>query len=516
MSFKTNKFINNKEQYLRDNSLSVKVIESYISLRERKKHPEISSAIKSDKKIRFGLLSPLKPKLTDSKGIHNENKLKLINRINSFRKIYFSNYKNQGFSMKEIRTLKKENNFFSRNYAIMKEKNDGKKRQYFNEIKEEYEKNNYYVPPIVGNKKNIFNGNILLYNDNELKDFILYDFGTNKSNRKSLFFLEKIQNEVINRRNVKEGRPKFILHKNPLLEPKNDFDKILRDKKKDIKKSKSEIKKLRNTINLIDEIDFFFKSDNRQYLNRLKYEDSRENSAKISTRVNSAVGLFENIKYNNNLYLLNINNNIENTYTENINQINMKNNTSENGIVPLKNIKNDSILSELKNKALTERGNNIIIKEKIKNNSFGNNDNMNNKRKIRIKIKPIKKFSKANFKTTLERLYESLTKKNGNNLIKFNTQINKYISSNKNNFSFDGIKDIRQNNISNKIENIRQKICNKNYIKDDINLRKINGSSMNTINILNKKDLKIKENITKIEGKMIKIYCDLDNPKNFN
>ena len=109
MSFKTNKFINNKEQYLRDNSLSVKVIESYISLRERKKHPEISSAIKSDKKIRFGLLSPLKPKLTDSKGILNENKLKLINRINSFRKIYFSNYKNQGFSMKEIRTLKKEN-----------------------------------------------------------------------------------------------------------------------------------------------------------------------------------------------------------------------------------------------------------------------------------------------------------------------------------------------------------------------------------------------------------------------
>ena len=39
---------------------------------------------------------------------------------------------------------------------------------------------------------------------------------------------------------------------------------------------------------------------------------------------------------------------------------------------------------------------------------------------------------------------------------------------------------------------------------------------MKTINILNKKDLKIKENITKIEGKMIKIYCDLDNPKNIN
>ena len=42
--------------------------------------------------------------------------------------------------MKEIRTLKKENNFFSRNYNLIKEKSGENKKIYFNEIKEEYEK----------------------------------------------------------------------------------------------------------------------------------------------------------------------------------------------------------------------------------------------------------------------------------------------------------------------------------------------------------------------------------------
>ena len=97
-----------------------------------------------------------------------------------------------------------------------------------------------------------------------------------------------------------------------------------------------------------------------------------------------------------------------------------------------------------------------------------------------------------------------------------NHQINKYIHSHKNNFSSNGIKDISQYNICNKVDKARQKICNENYIKDDISLRKINGSSMNTINNLSKKDSRLKENITNIESKMIKMYCDLDNPKNIN
>ena len=78
----------------------------------------------------------------------------------------------------------------------------------------------------------------------------------------------------------------------------------------------------------------------------------------------------------------------------------------------------------------------------------------------------------------------------------------------------EGIKDISPYNLSNKIENVRQKICNRDYIKDDVYLRKNNGGTIESIDKLNKQDFNLKENITKIEDKMIKIFCDLNNPKN--
>ena len=167
--------------------------------------------------------------------------------------------------------------------------------------------------------------------------------------------MEKIQSEVVDKHRVKEGNPKFVLYKNPLLEHKNYIDKIKRDQKKEIKSSKSEIKKVRNTINLIDEIDYFFNSDNRQYLNKLKYESSRDSSAKISTRVNSAMGLLENIKKRNNLNLFNLINNNENLNTENTNLTNNVINTTKNKVYPLE-INKDSFVSDYKNiKPLTER-----------------------------------------------------------------------------------------------------------------------------------------------------------------
>ena len=46
-----------------------------------------------------------------------------------------------------------------------------------------------------------------------------------------VIFLYKIQNKIINRRNVKEGKNKLIIYKNPLLAHKNNFDKILEIKK---------------------------------------------------------------------------------------------------------------------------------------------------------------------------------------------------------------------------------------------------------------------------------------------
>ena len=550
MSFKNIISPNNNEQDIKNRLSSNRLIESYLSLGEIKTHPEISSALKNDRKIRFGLLSPMKPKLTDLKGVTNENKQKLINRINSFRKIYFDNCRNQGYSLKEIRTLKKENNLFSNNYKKVKEKYGDKKKQFFADIKETYEKKNYYVPPLVGNKKNLFNGSILLANDNELQNFILYDFGSEKSNTKSLLFLKKIQNEINDKRNLKDGKTIFVTSNTQLKDHNGRYDKIIRDKIKEIKNSKSEIKKTRKTIDLIDDIDFFFNSDNRQYLNKLKYEYSRESSAKISTRVNSAMGLFENNQFINNLYKyqnhntvkndsmnnnnniihININTSIDNLNlnslnTENTNITNNINNNTETTIFPLKNEKSGFNLSDFKNIERVSINNNSNINEEVKKrvnrkSIRGNTLNINGREKSkRISTKTkmqTKKFDKELVRNTLERLYEKMTKTNNNNKneFKFNNQIKKYIASKKGSLSNEGKKYINPFNISNNIENVRQKLSNNNYIKNDIYLRRIGGNSLDNINKLKKRNEKIQKNMNNIEDKMIKILCELNNPKN--
>lgn len=526
MSYKNILFTNNSQKIIKNNRSSNKIIESYNSLSERRSRPVISSAIKNDKKIRFGLLSKLKPDLTDIKGIKNANKIKLINSINSFRKIYFDYYKSQDFSMKELLAFKKENNFFSKNYKVMKEKTGENKKQYFADLKEEYEKNNYYVPAFVGNNHNLFKGNLLLNNDNDLHKYILYDYGSKKSNMKSLSFLEKIQNEMINKRKKEEEKPIFVLNKNSLINHKSNIDKIFRDKKKEIKKSKSEINKVKNTIELIDEIDFFFNSDNRQYLDKLKYQDSRESSANPSTRVNSAGGIFENMQfkyYNNIIKNSNIKNknniimkNIDNLNTENTNCTNA-NNITESTIVPLKIDRKTSIICDFKNNgASTERyenkRNKTIKKNTIKKNSL---EGIDDTKKIRLKTRiQTRQSIKISSKNILEKLYMKISKKGNNNTLKFNNQVKNYFNSYKNIFTFEGKKDINPFNISNKVDNVRIQINDSESLKRDIYLRKQSDNSLENINKINDRDLKLKKHFYDIEDKMIKLFCDLNNPNN--
>ena len=526
MSFKSIEFTNKRQKINKNNRTSNKKIESYISLSEKRSRPVISSAIKHDKKIRFGLLSKLRPDLTDIKGIKNANKLKFVNSINSFRKIYFDYYRNQDFSMKELKAFRNENNSFSKNYKIMKEKNGDNEKQYFSDLKDEYEKNNYYVPAFIGNNHNLFNGNILLYNDNELQKFISYDYGSKKSNMKSISFLEKILNEIINKRKKEEEKPILILNKNSLINNKNNIDKIYRDKKKEIKKSRSEINKLKNTIELMDEIYFFFNSNNKQYLDNLKYQDSRESSAKLSTRVNSAAGIFENIhfKYYNNIFKSNNINNknniipkkIDSLNTENTNCTNNANNITDSTISPLKIDKKGSIIYDLKNNGTSSERNENKRNKTGKRCSIKNNfeEGINNSKKVYLKTRILSRKSiNHNSRNILEKLYKKISKKGNNNTLKFNNQIKNYFSSYKNIFTFEGKKDINPFNISNKVENLRLKINASHSLKRDIYLRKQNENSFESINKINDRASKLKKNLYDIEDKMIKLYCDLNNAK---
>ena len=508
MSFKNIDFINKGKRNIKID-YNNRVIESYGSLSERKNKGVISLPLKNEKKIHFRLLSPIEPKFTSIKNIKNEKTIKLINRINSFRKIYFDNNLNQEILIKEIRTLKKENNFFSKYYEKFKEKMGEKKNQYFSDIKKEYEKRKYFVPPLRYNK-NIFKDNLLLCNDKKLEDYILHDKGSKKSNEKSLLFLEKIKNVFKPKNKISQVKPLIEIYRNPTLRHNYNTDKIITEKNREIKKSKSEIKKVKNTINLINEIDFFFNSDNKQYLNKLKLEDFGENFPQLSTRINSANALFENIHFiNSESKNRNINSKkyLDNLNTENTNETNNSNNIIKTCVSHSKTDKNITrFYNSINIEGDTERIDNTkIIRDINKDNSLKSNINRDN-----LKKNKTVKFNKEYLKN-IERLYEKISEKGNDNKLKFNEQIKKYIIKHNDNFSFEEHKNLSPYNLSKKIEEIRKKIFNTKYIQNSIYLRKKSVESLDNVNKLKKRNSILKDNIIKIEEKMINNYYDINN-----
>ena len=284
------KYSPNKKGYISKYSKR-EISSKYLTIEDIKKHPEIIPAIKGDKKVRLAILTNQKPKVINIKDVYNQNRIKFVSKLNSFHKLFFDNLKNNINYKEEIGTLNQENKIFSKNYKHTSKNNVKDKFKY---IKSEYEKRNYYVSPLE-DSKNLFKGNILLSNREELKNYILYDLGTSLSNCKSLSFLHKINKKLGDK--ASERELKTINMKLDLLAL--GTDKIDKDQKIVIKKTQDDINNVKETINGMDNINYFFDTDNKQYLDNLK-NDSRGSSAKISTRVNSALNIFENVKYSNN------------------------------------------------------------------------------------------------------------------------------------------------------------------------------------------------------------------------
>lgn len=464
---------------IRNNSPK-EIFKKYPTVEELKKHPEITLAIKGEKNFRLDVLSHQKPKMINIKGFHNQNKIKLATRLNSFHKLFFNYDKSNIISKKEISLLNQENKDFSKKYKKSNKNNND--RDKFNDIKMEYEKRNYYVSPLEG-KKNIFNGNILLSNKEELKDYILYDFGTHLSNCKSLSFLHKINTKLGDKTSEKEL--KTLNSKINMLSL--GIDKIGKDQKKEIIKTKKDIMNVKETINYIDEMNNFFNEDNKNNLNLLKNEDSRKSSAKISTRVNSPLNCLEHVKYKNNI----------------------------------NKIKNALINKEIKHKLSNSKDKNILnndIKNKkkkipINRNSylrkFVTEDNINNKEIINKKIsKSIDIYNNdMHYDNDMFQLYEKIYKKD--NLINYQKEIKKYLKSK----NYDVSVKINPTSVCNNFENVREKIYKSDFMKEDMQLRNRIKEDNLTMENINKDDLNIKNRINNIEDKMIKIFCAIDNPR---
>ena len=396
MSSSTNRRLKtelSENKYVEKHTLN-ELYNSYLTMEEIKRHPEITPAIKGDKKFRLDILSNQKPKIISVKGIHNENKVKFATRLNAFHKIFFDYYKNQKNSLNEIHSLSKENKDFIKKYKNANKKDDKEK---FNDIKSEYEKRNYYVPPLEG-KKNLFNGNILLSNKEELKNYILYDLGSHISNSKSLSFLHKINKKLGDK--TSEKALKMI---NVVKEPSSfSRDKIEKDRIKEIHKTQNDIMNVQETINSLEDIDYFFNIDNKQYLEALKGQDSRGSSAKISTRVNSALNRIENVKIKANVNPLNKNSDKDNDKDKN---------------------KDNKLRKKIKYISRLKRISNLNDDNEKKNNVIG----------IR-QYSPQKKYTKTIdnndiLKSPLEKLYDRISTKE--NLLNYQPEIKDYLENRK-------------------------------------------------------------------------------------
>ena len=164
---------------------------------------------------------------------------------------------------------------------------------------------------------NLFNGNLLILNESSIKNSIDNKLISDKSNKNSLGFLKKMQKNINNQIIGKDIAifPRVRDSNNDMI--KNRFGKDimitkqLKELKENIPKSKKYINNIMETINYIDELDYFFDSNNQEYLNHLKNPESKKMS-KFSTRVNSALFEFpEKNNSNNNIdiYKLRINKN---------------------------------------------------------------------------------------------------------------------------------------------------------------------------------------------------------------
>ena len=267
---------NNKENI---NTNDLDSIKAHLTSDEINNYPVIKTIIKKIKKIKINPLGRQNLNLTPVNKIKDEKQLNLINKINSFSQIVYDYNKNQKFPKKiEEKVYKGQKNYnFSKLYNQIKENNNLEQNEMLEEIREKYIKKNVSLPDL--EKKNLFKDNLLLINENNIKKSIKFKLSSNK---KILSYLSRMQKNINN---------KIIRNERKILFPRinEEFKRtilitrktIIRKKKGKIKykkRRKNDIKSIKEAINNIDDLDYFFESNNQQYFNYLKNPESIKNS----------------------------------------------------------------------------------------------------------------------------------------------------------------------------------------------------------------------------------------------
>ncbi len=401
------------------------LLKERISEIELKKNPIIGKIFKKGKKLRYDFLSNVQPKFINTKNLIDDKLIHFINKINSFQEIYYDINKEQKSYELEVSPLKNENNIFIQKFNKIQEMNSKRNERIdkFSEIKGKYYNKGYSHLPNLSKEHNIFTNNILLVNQSDLDRYIIYGLGKKTSVIKSLNFLNKMRDEVAFKRNSdiinnSSNIFKEIGIRSLIDKPKNYLENKMKvNLKKQIKNYSNELKGIKDTFNNMKTIDNFFKITEKP----------------LSTRNSS--GNRKRIK--NILYRPDFN----------------------------KDYVND--LSYFSDNNEKKKINKLIIqreKQKLKelNKSFYHFYKNHQKSSIKNTQKQIN----LKLKTPLEKLYYDVS--NLNNIIKKSKQIENFASHRNFNIS---IKPTNKN-IFFQIEKNKEKIVEKNFVKENIQLRK--------------------------------------------
>ena len=563
------------------------IIKAHMSEEDMQAHPVISVLNHKIKRLRFSSITNSRPKLTSTKDIKDNKKIKLINNINSFRKIFYDFNKSQKYPHKEqIKIYRGEKNYnFNEKYKIIKNKEDLRNKALLEEIENLYKKKNMPIPSINKDELNLFNANLLILKEKKIKNTILYNLISEKSNIKSIGYFGKMQYKIDNQIYDNQmslpqisqliDRYQNYVNNGEILNDKND-----ENKEKEIINNIDSLSlyanTIRATINAMDDIDYFFDSNNKDYLNHLKNQEklkNDKNDSKFSTRVNSALELFPKNNDNINYKILNtfnscslkkknknmINNNSQNNKNRSCisifetnkinNKKNINNNNRSSSFVIDDTIKNknqsDSNISDIKINQKKIEIKKINLDEK-KNNPISilslSSNKKNKNLKVQINDKPIvaRKRSSTNYnelKNSLEKLsllkYNTrkslpyiyrpkpmiLPKSNLENLydkIKNKDDLLEYnilIKKYLRNSQYDLEPKISPNNISSNLDKITKRIVKNDFLRRNIRLRKICG--INDKDSFEKMKNDYEENKNKIYSmcdEMNKIFSNITNP----
>ena len=402
-----------------------------LTAEDYKEHPELYPAVNYERKISFDLLSKDKPTVMINTHSHkNENKLKIISSIESFRSIFFDYNKNGKRNFMNYHSTQKENNIFTNQYSKIQKRNEElNKDTQFVDLKNKYAEKNYEIPKL-SIDKNIFKPSILLLSESEINNYIRFNKDAAKNQEKSMIYLDKLNEDIMN--NNIAGKNTDIL--GPLTQKKMKSFSIKKshhdkqyDKKKvffsplqEISNNTKEIQKIKNTFNNIDDIDVFFSPVKNYY--KYKNSSSRESSGRYSTRVNSAA-------YSN----------FADIHHQNISQHQIKDISHKN---------RNSMIDPFRRKSIRNVFNLISINKR--------NSQCNSCKNI---------FPNQN--TELEKIYEDV-KKEDTNSNKYTDRIKRYLKTK----NYIITKDITPKNLCQHIHNSRDKFFGNHILNNEINLRK--------------------------------------------